>query len=457
MRVLFGKRFFTAIVAVFLAVSPTSAIAGDSQVSQGAIVLNPGGGVLPDGSDGIKLVLNGAAGISPFTGADQVYFANTVQWCCTATNPMLNVGGTLFGEAGPAYNATNWTSISIVNITGANEVLTVGSNTVSSTDTGSANVTVRYIATKNSLEYQIDRNISYTYPNNFFTENYTFTIPAGNTEMVKFYQGGDAAPGSSDSGQGFSVSSPTVAAYEVNASSGIYISYQEVIGGTPFDGLWAASYYTPYPIIQSGGDIGFQADTALHDAGLSMQWTLGSAPGTILRTMITQAGFQSTQATASFSAGSITGGQPVSLNFQIVNTNFSAQNNLVFSATLPSGLTILGAPTSTCGGTLSAGTGSSIISLTGGSVNSGTNCSITIPVTGPTGSYTWNDQSLVVTSPLEKGFSTSALVIAASSTTAPELAATSGNRVSNTFAAIAGLLMLLCGVLAKIVTIRSKN
>jgi hypothetical protein len=387
----------------------TPAFAGNSQSGQGAIILNPGGGVATNGSDGVRLVVNGAPDLTSWIGSDQLYFANTYQWCCGGTSPMINIGGELFGEAGAANQATSWSSIQLTQQSGAVEVLPVGSDSTSSTTTGSASVTVRYTASKNGLEYLVDRQILYTFPNNFYRENYTFTIPAGNTETVKFYQGGDAAPGSSDSGRGFSVSSPTVAAYEVNPLSGIYVSYQQVIGDVPFDGLYAAGFSAPWPTMQAGGDIGFVTDTNQHDAGLDMQWTLGSSPGVYLRSMITQAGFQAVQVTAAFSTPSVEVSQPVNLIFQIVNTDFSAQSGLAFSALLPTGLSIAAEPTNTCGGTLIANTGSNSVAISSATVASGSNCSVSVPVVGAVGAYLWSDQSLSVTAPLEKGFSVSSL------------------------------------------------
>jgi len=408
---------FMVLALFILPASP--ATAGGSQGTQGAIIINPGGGLQSNGSDGIKIVINGLSPLSPFTGSDQLWFASTYQWCCGGTSPMLNVGGQLFGEAGAATGSTSWNSISLISSSGALETLSVGSGTSASSATGNATSLIRYVAIKNSLNYIVDRSISYVYPNNFYTENYTFTIPEGNTEAVKFYQGGDAAPGSSDSGTGFSVTSPTVAAYEVNTISGIYISYQQTLNGVPFDGLFAGSYSQPYSTIRAGGDIGFVTNNSFHDAGLDMQWTIGSAPGTFQRSMITQAGFQSTQVTASFSALTVEEGQNANFIIQIVNTDFQAKNNLAFNTNLPSGLTISGSSTSNCGGTLDAISGASLISISGAQVGSGSNCTISIPVAGLVGTYSWSDQNFTVTNPLEKGFSTSTLTVTASPTPSP--------------------------------------
>lgn len=422
------RRRLTMMFGVILSVigvmasSASFAFAAGSQGSSvGAVIISPGGGIATDGSDGIRLVLNGLNPLASSIGSDQLRFANTLQWCCGGTSPMINVGGQLFGEAGAAQstNATSWSSVQLVSQSGAVEVLAPGSSNVTSSATGNASVLLRYQAVRNGLTYIVDRQVVYTFPNNFYTENYTFTIPSGNTEVVKFYQGGDAAPGSSDVGRGFSVSVPNVAAYEVNPSSGIYVSYQEVNNGGAFDGLWAARYNSPYSTIAAGGDIGFVTDTNTHDAGLDMQWTLGSSPGVFQRSMISQAGFQAVQVTGSFASSEATSQQPVNFVVQVVNTDFAAKSGLAFSGALPSGLSIAGSFSTTCSATISAAQGTTSFSFAAGSLGAASNCTLTIPVVGPTGTYSWSDQDFVVTAPLQKGFATSQLVYSVAPGPAP--------------------------------------
>lgn len=409
-----SKLLATLATSCLLAVAFASpALAAGSQgTAVGAIILNPGGGAASDGSDGIRIVLNGISPLASSTGSDQLWFAGTPQWCCGGTGPMLNIGGQLYGEAGAARNtnAISWSSIELVTQAGAVETLIPGASSASSTARGDASVLVRYQAVRAGLTYILDRQISYRSPNNFYVENYTFTIPSGNTDVVKFYQGGDAAPGGSDAGRGFSVSVPNVAAYEVNPNTGIYISYQQVTGGGNFDGLWAAGYSGPYNTISSGGNIGFVTDTNNHDAGLDMQWNLGSTPGVLERSMITQAGFQSVQVSGSFDSPVATVGEPVDFIIQVVNTDFASKTGLSFSGALPVGLSISGSFTTTCTATISAASGSSTFTFDDGSLASASNCALVLPVTGSAGTYNWTDQSFSVTVPLEKGFGSSQLV-----------------------------------------------
>lgn len=235
-------------------------------------IVNPGGGALADGSDGLKISLN-------ISGRDQVEFAGTTQWCCGASAPMLNIGGSLYGTAGPAgFGATAWDTITVDNVTGS-------TTTTNGTSAGSGTATVHYSVTRGGRLYQMDREIVYTSPERSYRENYTFTIPAGNTDVVKFYLGGDAAPGSSDVGLGESATTPVRSIVEVNPVSQFKFGFREVASSKAFDGAVVGSFNAPYATVAAGGDIGFSTQAATHDAGLMVQWNLGSTPGTVQASM----------------------------------------------------------------------------------------------------------------------------------------------------------------------------
>lgn len=319
-----GKRAIALVVAT--AFAATVAVQGTAQASQtqsggAAVVLNPGGGVNPDGSDGLVLVVNGAAGLgktSPnpdFTleveedGSDQLFFAGTPQWCCsTGSGPTLNIGGTLYGNSGAADDSgiTPWDSISVVSTGGAAITVPNGDPTYwTSTSTGDATATIRYQITVNSLLYQVDRAITYTYPKNYYDEVWTVTVPQGNTAVVKFYLGGDTAPGSQDSGTSEKNSADGLDSYYVKEpNSDFYVAYIELSANSKFDGAWFATYDEPKPTMIAGGDLGFFVDTTTnppdaegyiegYDVGQYIQWNAGTTPGTITRTLRTEVGFVS--------------------------------------------------------------------------------------------------------------------------------------------------------------------
>ncbi len=414
-----------AIVVALLVATALPAIVGvvpaqaqSTQLGQPSVVINPGGGVASDGADGVRVEVNRAG---YWTGQDVVTWANTEQYCCTAVAPMLNVGGTLFGQAGPANASADWTSLSITDLTGT-------ATTTGGSDTGSGSFTVTYVATKNSLEYRMDRAVSYTYPNNYFTDSYSFTIPAGNTEDVRFYQGGDAAPGSSDAGYGIMLTEPVRAAISLNPYSQILAGYREVAGDRPFDGATTQSYWAPYPTVASGGDIGFVADNNIHDAGLMVQWNLGSTPGVQTASMETFVGVQAVSLSARFGATAAEAATPVPLDISLLSTVLTDTTGLGYTITLPAGM-VLGsaAPTNSCGGTLIAAAGSSTVTLSDAAVAAATNCVVTVEVAAATaGAYTITSASASGLVGVTNTVGTSTLTVTEPATTTPPVGSIAG-------------------------------
>lgn len=305
------------LAAISLASVATPALAGNSQGGAGTLVLNPGGARLANGTDGIVITLNGVDGGAEMTGietdegipsneatgGDNVYFAQTDQWCCSGVSPMLSIGGALYGEAG-AVNITDgfsWTSIEILSSTGAKETIANGSDAaITSTETGNATASIRYTVNIDSAIYTVTRDITYTYPNTYYDETWTFVIPGGNNAEVKFYLGGDVAPGGSDYGVGESaIIDGLLHIREKNPISGQYISYIELAANSKFDYYYVGDYDAVYETMLSGANLPSTVDTAPgddpespgHDAGIDIQWNLGSTAGTFTRTMRTKIGF----------------------------------------------------------------------------------------------------------------------------------------------------------------------
>ncbi|RLT31041.1 MAG: hypothetical protein DWI55_06860, partial [Chloroflexi bacterium] len=78
---------------------------------------------------------------------------------CTTTALNMKVGGTNFGSKGSA-----WTSVDIRENFGS-ATLTQG------TATGDGFAIIDYTAVAGGYTYLLSREISYTYPNQYFTEN----------------------------------------------------------------------------------------------------------------------------------------------------------------------------------------------------------------------------------------------------------------------------------------------
>lgn len=398
-----------ATLGFIYAASDANAASGQGGVQQ--VTLNPGGGIQTNGSDGLRFTINSAPGGSSYdsaaAGQDGVVYRATRQYCCGAGAPMLNIGGTLYGQAGPAGSSANWTSIQIISTSGATSTGTRTSTT------GNSAATVRYTAVKNSMTYTMDRTVTYTYPNDYVTDSYTFTIPDGNTEAVKFYLGGDTAPGSSDQGYGIMLTSPVRSVISLNTSSQIMFGFREISGSKIFDGATSQSFSVPYGTVQSGGNIGYVVTASNHDAGLMTQWNLGSTPGTQTASLEQFATQQGTNLNASLASSSAELNTPVQMSISIVNTLLTSANSLAYTFTLPNNL-VLGSGTKTngCGGTLTANTGGSTVTIAGGTVSGGANCVVSVPVQSAiAGSYTISSASVSGLSGITNNVGTSTLTL----------------------------------------------
>lgn len=304
------------LAALSIASFATPALAAGSQGGAATVVLNPGGARLANGSDGIVIILTGlyeGAAIDlddgndetasmdvTFDGSDQVYFAQVPQWCCSGVSPVLNIGGVAYGEAQAAGDGSagiSWDSITVVSTTGADYPIANGSTApISSTETGNATAEILYSVTLDSLVYTVRREITYTYPNTYYDEVWTVTIPATNVAQVDFYLGGDAAPGGTDSGAAEMVTvDGKIQLREKNLESGQYISYQETSAASPFDYYFVGEYEDPYPNVMAGTNLTNYIETVVkdHDAGIQIQWSFGTAAGSYERVMRTKIGFNS--------------------------------------------------------------------------------------------------------------------------------------------------------------------
>jgi hypothetical protein len=409
-RLLLALLLSTAGLLLPLGALTPPASAASGQLGAPQLVLNPGGGRQSDGSDGLRFTVNAAAPGSDeevfdeeepeeqeyyVPGQDALFYRGTQQYCCSAGAPGLNVGGTAFGQAGPMMGAQDWTSLTVLSTGGS-----TSTGDVRTDRTGNASARVRYVATKEGREYVVTRTLTYTYPNDFVTESYEFTIPTGNTEPVKFYLGGDTAPGGSDIGYGVMLTSPVRSVISLNTSSQIQFGLRELPESKPFDGATAQSFFTPYQVVASGGDIGFVAESQEHDAGLMVQWNLGSTPGTQTAALQQFASQQGTNLSGGFDRTFTTAGEPVVLNLSVENTNLSTASALGFTINLPAGTVLApGTRSNTCGGTLSATEGGTAVSLSDGAVGAVANCVVGVPVVASTyGTFTLSADNVAAVS-----------------------------------------------------------
>ena len=199
----------------------------------------------------------------------------------------LAIGSTMYGESGTSnyVHTTNpplapsFDTLTYSNLTGS-------ASTSGGSATGSGSATITYGVTVGGLLYTVERNITYTYPNDFYNQSFNVTVPAGNTLPVKLYHSIDTTPGGSDHGYGISLTAPVRQVVSLNPISHFQFGVRDAPGSAPLDG---ATEGPPNPIMSAtsppvtGGDVGFTVDTSDHDAGIVVQWTIGSTPGTFTR------------------------------------------------------------------------------------------------------------------------------------------------------------------------------
>lgn len=434
-RVIPRAVFIVAVVTMAWALAAVNAFAAESQVGANMVVINPGGGRASNGSDGLQSVFNGMTGYKPSTatfgvatpGADTQFFGGKGQWQIIngasrgGSGPVLNIGGTAYGESGAAAYATpsadaNWSSITIVSTSGSAVSVPVGTTTLPSSPTGDGSAVIRYTVTTGGRTYTVERTITYLYPNSYFTDSYAFTIPDGNTAAVKFYLGGDAAPGDTDSGDGLMVLTPRRSLFEVNSATTMYVGYSEVPDATAFDHWFVGTYNLPYSAIKGGTDLSDVVDgNDGHDAGMQIQWSLGSTPGTFSRALTVGANFQQVQIASRITKTEIEASATTSIEFQLVNLltaldTSADRTGLGFAYTLPTDLVVAGGLTSSCDGTLT--NTATTITVTGIALaGNGGNCTVVVPVEAPNGTYTIRDQSITASGGLATGYSVSSLVV----------------------------------------------
>jgi LPXTG-motif cell wall-anchored protein len=287
-----GASISLALLLSVVAVNP--GWADTDQHEQDMVILNPGGGMLANGSDGIRMSFNSYA--QPSTGSDQVWFTGETNWCCSGGGPVLAIGSEAFGEAGAADDESlvSFDSLSISGVTGQFQRAAHGTDPTFTSDTGNAAATLTYTKVVDSKTYTVARAITYTYPNNFYDETWTVTIPAGNTAVVKLFVGGDTAPGGSDTGNGkLRTVNGLNLIYSSNPESGQYLGYSESNADSAWTQYFVGSYSTPYQTIGAGGNLDNSVEEDDHDAGLQVQWTFPTAAGSYSKTMRTTIGYNS--------------------------------------------------------------------------------------------------------------------------------------------------------------------
>ncbi|MFZ9857357.1 MAG: RCC1 domain-containing protein, partial [Roseiflexaceae bacterium] len=368
---------------------PRSAEAASTKYSQQTVWINSGGGVQTDGSDGIKLEFNGK-----YSGGDEIYFANTTQYCCSGVSGVqLNIGGQLYGNAGAASggSALAFDSLTIGELTGS-----AINNDVADGTTGDGSAVLTYTKDIGGLQYDLIRRIDYTAPNLYYTETFTINIPVGNTAMVKLYKGGDTAPGNSDSGRALYLPTPVKSVMSIEPSSGIVLGMREIAAESnmsTFEGAVAIRYSDPFATVRAGGNLvapdgsSFGALNTTHDVGMYIQYDIGTADGTFTEENETFVAFQAVNLDAAWSSARVS--SIGTLNITLTNQMFGTQSGLGYTFTIPSPLTI-GDVDNGCGDSFNGSVSvvGNVITVSGVDMPELTSCVVTVTVGRPTAGST---------------------------------------------------------------------
>lgn len=147
------------------------------------------------------------------------------------------------------------------------------------TGTGSSDLSVQV----DGRTYVVHLALDYTYPNNYITQTFSVTVPAGNTYNVKLYNLYDSYLGGSDNGAGFYNSSAKI----VGVSGQTVYEGLRYVSGQAWAGYMSAHYEDVVFGLNSniGPGTGTNLDNSIitdptNDNGFGVNWDFGTAAGT---------------------------------------------------------------------------------------------------------------------------------------------------------------------------------
>ncbi len=322
-----------------------------------------------------------ANGTTPYSR--QFYHSGTVPPSTAIYNSIyLRVGSTIFGapSSGGVSGTTAWTAVSN---TGGSSL-------------GSGTTTTVYKGVVSTRTYTVTQTVSYVFPNDFYTIKLDVSVPAGNTADLKLYHRTDLQLDGDDYGQCIIDSSFPSFVGADNTARAYYAGYRQrslaSVWNRYFCGYWSdpLSYIgnTPYNLPNTA-----TATTQNLDVGAAVQWNIGTVANT---TFTAEYDFTFSVKIPSLTKrfGPVDGdndhisssGATIPLTFTLSNVpGYPAQGLIRFTDTLPSGVTVIGTPTSPqCGGTVTKGTSGGMDTITvNNAVLSGgmASCAITVNVT----------------------------------------------------------------------------
>lgn len=162
----FGVVLFV-VLSLALTFKPPVSMAADP-LGSSTLIINGGGGVQTNGSDGQKIIFNNGG------SGEQLRFAGKGNYYPKGGDSanvdfVLAVGTSTYGTR---LGANTWTTKSVLALSGT-------ASTTGTSGQGSGYALLQYTAVVGELTYVVEREITYTYPNRFFQENFTVTILQG--------------------------------------------------------------------------------------------------------------------------------------------------------------------------------------------------------------------------------------------------------------------------------------
>lgn len=404
-------RVRAAMIVAMAALVAFASILGSVRVAQaesrtapdasGVVTINGGGGVEADGSDGIALVFNmndeDVSSIFGDAGDDIISKGQNYTYGPGDIGVHLNIGGQLYSTmngssqsecllepatTGTCADTTSADTLPFDNLAISNLTGSARSNG-SMTATGAGNATLTYTVDVGGYTYTLKRVITYVAGGKSYREQLQVIMPAGTSDPVRLYKGGDLAPGGFDDALSIYMTSPVKNIQAVETASGLLYGMKEVQAETNpsfFAGAVADNYFDVYDEVTTGATIGFadNQDPLYHDAGAMIEYDLGSTPGTKNLYNITYVGDQAVNLEAAWSSGTIA--SDGDLNITLTNSLTTTATGLGYTFTAPTG-TKIGSVTTDCddtAGTVSVNTTTGVVTLDGAELDALSSCVLTV-------------------------------------------------------------------------------
>lgn len=380
----FGRKAGALLCAFALALAG-DALAGGANSQRQA---NATGGVLTDGSDGLRVTWGSNSQFQVRLGnADQVYNAGATPASGSLFNSVFLRVDRGAGAVRVYTNANNANQAAFAQFTQVSQSALSGAGTPASPYQATT-----VLRPSNAADAGITVTIldSYVVPQAWFTRRVSLSGMPASGATIKLYQNVDTYLQGGDNGPGFSRTSPGNTSGRpdlvgVAKGSQFEALWWEPSSGTPnWDRYFSGTYTYPQWQICNGGNTqsaacstaGGNLSNAIDanantDNGMAAQWNIPSgASGFVAEYRITFA-VSSVDLTKRFAPATINAGGVSTLTFELTNKSVNTTNSIRFTDTLPANVVVAPTPNvrTNCpaGGTLGTALGGMTVAATAGS------------------------------------------------------------------------------------------